>query len=433
MSIKPEPSQSLRICLLGYRSHPYGGGQGVYLKYLSQALVSMGHQVDVISGQPYPHLSDEVTLIKLPGLNLYENGLGSLKLKHLTSWANIVEWCSKLTGGFAEPYSFGRRVNAYLKKHGHHYDIIHDNQTLSKSSLSIQARQPFVTTIHHPVTRDFRIALDACATENDKKWVTRWYSFLNMQKKVACQLKHVITVSECSKEDIISDFKIDPNRIEVLYNGIDIEQFKPNPSIEREPFRLIATASADAPMKGLSYLLKAYANLLKRYPHLSLLVVGQLKQGGETEALLKQLNIVENVEFVSSITTDELVNYYAQATIAVIPSLYEGFGLPAGEAMACGVPVVSTTGGALPEVVGDAGVLVPPADERALSDAIAALLEDSRLQATLSQSGQAYIQEHFSWQKLARDMTQYYLQVKADYEHDAELTCPEAQTRAFLR
>ena len=110
VSPEPNPQTPLRIALLGYRSAPYGGGQGVYIRYLSKALVEAGHSVDVISGPPYPHLDPRVRLIQLPSMDLFENGLFSLRPHHLKSFSNVVEWVSKLTGGFAEPYAFGRRA-----------------------------------------------------------------------------------------------------------------------------------------------------------------------------------------------------------------------------------------------------------------------------------------------------------------------------------
>ena len=124
-----DAARPLRICLLGYRSHPFGGGQGIYLRYLSKALMELGHEVDVISGQPYPQLVAGVRLIKMPGMNLFETGLGSLRPRHLLSLTDMIEWTSKLTGGFAEPYCFGRRVVKFLQRHGRNYDIIHDNQS----------------------------------------------------------------------------------------------------------------------------------------------------------------------------------------------------------------------------------------------------------------------------------------------------------------
>lgn len=404
----------LRIAILGYRSQPYGGGQGVYVRYLSKALVDAGHSVDVISGPPYPHLDPRVRLIEMPSLNLFANGLGSLRPHHLKSTTNIIEWTSKLTGGFAEPYTFGRRVVKYLKQHGQDYDLIHDNQSLSYGMLQIQDMGlPLVTTLHHPITSDLRIALKAARHWWERLLIRRWHSFLGMQKSVVQRLHHIVTVSECSREDIARDFGIQPAGISLVYNGIDNEVFRPMPEVERLPLRLMATASADAPLKGLRYLLRAYAALLPEYPGLELLVVGKPKPGGDTEKLLRRLGIEDRVCFVCGITTGEMVRYYAQATLAIIPSVYEGFGLPAGEAMACGVPVVSTDGGALPEVVGDAGVQVPVRDADALAAAIRDLLEDPLRRAELAERGRRRIDEKFCWHVTAGYMSNYYYQVLA--------------------
>ncbi len=411
LQLVKQAQRSLRIAILGYRSHPFGGGQGIYIKYLSKALVEAGHQVDVISGEPYPHLDARVNLIKLPGLNLYENGLLSLRPKHLTSYANIVEWLSKLTGGFAEPYAFGRRANAYLKKHGKQYDLIHDNQCLAYGMLAIQQRQPLITTLHHPITSDLQLALDACQTAWQRLLVRRWHSFLHMQGNVVRKLQHIITVSERSQTDIAKAFGINARDIHLIYNGIDTEEFCPRAHIQRNPWRLMATASADQPLKGLRYLIEAYAKLLPEYPQLELLVVGKPREGGPTQQLLRDLNVEDKVRFVSGISTEQMVDYFAEASIAVVPSLYEGFGLPAGEAMACEVPVIAAQGGALPEVVGDAGIQVPTADSDAIAEAIKILLENPEKRQQLGTAGRQRILQTFSWQVAAKSLTEFYLKV----------------------
>lgn len=409
------PGKPLRIALLGYRSQPYGGGQGVYLRYLSKALVEAGHTVDVISGPPYPHLDPRVRLIELPSLDLFENGLLSLRPRHLKSLTNVIEWMSKLTGGFAEPYTFGRRAVKYLRLHGHNYDLIHDNQSLSYGMLEIQEMGlPLVTTLHHPITSDLRIALNAARNWWERLLIRRWHAFLNMQKKVVVQLHNIVTVSDCSRQDIARDFGLQPAGISLVHNGIDTEVFKPMPDVARNPMRLMATCSADAPLKGLRYLLRAYARLLKQYPELELLLVSKPQPGGKTEKLVRRLGIADKVQFVSGITTQQMVRYYAEASIAVVPSVYEGFGLPAGEAMACGVPVVSTDGGALPEVVGDAGVIVPVKNVDALVAAIDTLLRSPQSREELGARGQQRIDESFCWHVCARQMTEYYREVLAN-------------------
>ena len=402
----------MRIALLGYRSQPFSGGQGVYLKYLSKALVEAGHAVDVISGPPYPHLDPRVKLIELPSLDLFANGLGSLRVHHLKSMTNIIEWISKLTGGFAEPYTFGRRAVKYLKENGHHYDLIHDNQSLSYGMLQIQEMGlPLVTTVHHPITSDLRIALSAAKSWYERLMIMRWHSFLTMQKRVVKQLRNIVTVSDCSRQDIARDFGIQPAGIGIVYNGIDTDEFAPMADVKRLPLRLMATASADAPLKGLRYLLRAYAQLLDKYPDLELLLVSKPKPGGKTERLIRYLGIGDKVQFVNGISTREMVRYYAQATIAVVPSVYEGFGLPAGEGMACGVPLVSTDGGALPEVVGDAGVIVPAKSVDALVHAIDELLQNPERRNELGVRGRERILDKFCWDVCARQMVAYYEQV----------------------
>lgn len=410
------PSRPLRIALLGYRSNPYSGGQGVYLKYLSRALVEAGHQVDVISGEPYPELEDErIRLIRLPGLNLFalDNHITALRPRHLTSGTDTFEWLSMATGGFPEPYTFGRRVAAHLSRAGRHYDVIHDNQCLSWGTLKIQQRgMPLVTTIHHPITWDRDIALAHAADWKHRLLIRRWHHFLKMQTRVARQLEHIVTVSQRSKQDICRAFNIDPERIHVVHNGIDTETFRPEPAIARNHWQLITTASADQPLKGTQHLIPAFAGLVERFPRLRLVFIGRPKPGGDTEKLIERYRVGERIRFVHGIGPDEYRHLYASSAIAVVPSEYEGFGLPAGEAMACGVPLVSTDGGALPEVVGNAARVVPAADARALEAAIGDLLAmDPAERDRLGMAGRQHIEEQFAWERAATEMVRIYQDV----------------------
>ena len=420
-------SRPLNICLLGYRSHPHCGGQGVYLYYLSKALVEAGHQVDVISGQPYPELDPRVRLIKMPGLNLYEHPhpARALRPRHLLSWADFYEWFGKLSGAFAEPYSFGRRVVRYLRVHGHKYDVVHDNQSLCYGLLNIERQGlPVVATIHHPITRDRQLAIDAAPDWFHRLLVRRWHSFLGMQIKVSRRLKHIVTVSTQSFNDIVEQFGVVSSRLKLVYNGIDTDLFVAQPHRCSDPWQIMTTASADQPLKGLRFLLQALASLRGRYPELKLLVVGKLREGGATAQLLEELELQSAVRFVSGISNQEMVNHYNASSMVVCPSLYEGFGLPAGEAMACGIPVISSDGGALPEVVGDAGIVVPAGDSDALARSIEQLLTDADLRQTLGLAGRQRIEEKFSWQVAARHLVAYYREIIAE---KTETESPRAQ------
>ena len=399
----------LRIALLGYRSAPHSGGQGVYLHYLSRYLRRRGHSVTVISGPPYPNLDDDIDLVKLESLDLYANGLASVRPRHFLSRLGRIEWFSKLTGGFAEPYTFGERIKKWFVGREDEFDIIHDNQTIADGILDLQTRGlPLVTTIHHPITRDYRVALAAEPRWYMRLLIHRWHSFLWMQKRVAPKLKSVVTVSSASATDIATDFGVAPESISVMHLGVDTEMFRPLPTITREPYRLMTTASADAPLKGLSHLLRAISALRPAYPHIRLTLVGRPKPDGETQRLINSLGLADCIDCCKGISHDEMVEKYARATVAVVPSMYEGFGLPAVEAMACGVPLVSTSGGALAEVVADAALVVAPGDGDALAQQIKRLFDDASLRDEYASRGLKRVEQHFCWERCAERMEAYY-------------------------
>ncbi|MBN1635429.1 MAG: glycosyltransferase family 4 protein [Deltaproteobacteria bacterium] len=409
-SSKNDNNSPLRICLLTYRGKPTSGGQGVYVKRIGRALSDLGHKVDVLSGPPYPILDDDITLHKLPSLDLY-NPDDLFRIPHLhelKSATNWIEWLSVSTGGFPEPLTFGMRAYQFMRKHYQDYDIVHDNQCLSYGLLDIKKLGvPLIATIHHPITVDRDIEVQA-EKWFWKKWkVRRWYSFIGMQLKVSSKIPHIITVSEASKNDISNAFQIPATNFRVVANGINTEIFHPLPDEVRLENQVMVTNSADMPLKGLRYLLEAIASLRNKRD-IKLTVIGEPKKNGVIERLVKNLALNGCVTFTGRIADEEFARYYAKTTIAVVPSIYEGFGLPAGEAMACGVPVISTTGGALPEVVGDAGILVPPGDAKALETAIVDLLDNPEKQKKLGKAGYERVLKNFTWHNTAMNIEQLY-------------------------
>jgi glycosyltransferase involved in cell wall biosynthesis len=366
--------------------------------------------VEVVSGPPYPHLDEDVSLHELPGLDLYnpEDLFRIPTLSELRSPINVLEWAGVSTGGFPEPLTFGLRAYHFLKEKVGDFDVVHDNQCLAYGLLRIQDLGfPLVATIHHPIMVDREAELQSVRWWWKKLKVRRWYSFVGMQTKVTKSLSHVITVSERSKQDVAEAFSIPTERVHVVANGIDTDTFRPLPGVEREENRIITTTSSDVPIKGLRYLLEAAASIA-RTRSINVTVIGQPRKDKGVENLVGELGLDRFVEFTGRIEDKEFAPYYAKATLAVVPSLYEGFGFPAGEAMACKTPVVSTTGGALPEVVGDGGVLVPPGDAKALEEAIVSLLDDPDRRARLGEEGYRRVHEHFTWQRAAESMVRVY-------------------------
>ena len=403
----------MRIGLLSYRSNPFSGGQGIYIKHLSEALKDLGNDVDVISGPPYPLLRKDINLIKVPSLDLFaeENRLRTFKTQYFINLTDLTEWFGILTGGFPEPYTFGKRVKIYLEKRKDSYDILHDNQSLSYSMLKLQEDFPLVSTIHHPITEDHKLEI-----ENSKNWKerlssNRWHSFLKMQKFVAPRLKKIICPSRQSRKDVIDEFEANPDSVEVIPNGIDLKTFKINKLVKKIPYRIVTTASADIPLKGLRYLVDALNNVIKIFPASTLAVIGKTKEGGEVKRQIDRLNLGEKISFYSDLSESEIVNLYSSSQLAVIPSLYEGFGFGAGEAMACGVPLISTHSGGLKEVVGEAAIEVRPGDSDDLTTAILDLFSSPDKQDHFSKIGRKRINDQFQWNKAAKEYIKIYEEI----------------------
>lgn len=413
----------LRICLLTYRGNPRSGGQGIYARLLSKALVDLGHDVDVWSGQPYPELYPEVGLTEVPSLDLWNDtalfrtpSLGEL-LDPPNFPINIVEWAKTRMGGFPEPITFSQRVARKLREHGGKpYDVVHDNQCLGPGLLTLQKHMPVVATIHHPVTVDRRIAYQAAKTVKQKFGLRQFYGFLPTQLKVSRKLDRVMTVSEAARTDLQREYGIDGERMSVVGNGINLDVFSPRPEVTRNPNQLITTLSSDAPLKGFRFLLDALHRLRKAGRDLHLIVIGTPGEETDTRRRIADLELGSSITFTGRVEAEDIARHYSESSIAVVPSLYEGFGFPAGEAMACEVPVVSSRGGALPEVVGEDGVtgrLVRPGDGAALSKAIGELLDSPTTARRIGMAGRQRVLEQFTWKRAAERTVDVYREALA--------------------
>src|SRR2546421_2530100 len=407
---------SLRIALLVYRGNPHSGGQGVYTHHLSRQLAAMGHRVEVFSGQPYPNLAPDVPLVKVPSLDLYraEDPFHIPHLREFGSAIDVLEFAIMCTAGFPEPRTFSRRVRKILSERRHDFDIVHDNQCLGTVILGLlRDGWPIVETLHHPITVDRRLELAQNPwTKRPLRQITlrRWFGFLRMQCRVARQMPRIVTVSESSRWDITRDMGVPYERMSIVPVGVDTDHFRPLPHVKRVPGRIMTTASADVALKGLVPLLEAVAKV-RTERHAELVVVGKPRDGSSIPSVIDRLGLEDHVSFVSGVAPDRMVELYNEAEVAVVPSLYEGFSLPAIEAMACGAPLVATTGGALPEVVGPDGrnaLLVPPGDPGALAGAIGRVLDDPGLRQRLAVAGRAHVLDRYTWADTARQTVEQY-------------------------
>ncbi|MEW2546787.1 glycosyltransferase family 4 protein [Streptomyces sp. NPDC047002] len=404
----------LRIALLSYKGNPFCGGQGVYVRHLSRELARLGHRVEVIGAQPYPVLdeADGVTLTELPSLDLYRQpdpfrtpGAGEYR-----DWVDALEVATMWTGGFPEPLTFSLRARRHLAARAGQFDVVHDNQTLGYGLLG-DLGAPLVTTIHHPITVDRRLDLAAAKGRRRQYSVRRWYGFTRMQKRVARRLPSVLTVSGSSKREIVEDLRVPARRIHVVPIGADTGLFSPDPAVPEVPGRIVTTSSADVPLKGLVHLVEALAKVRTENPAAHLVVVGRRADDGPVARAIARYGLEGAVEFVKGISDADLVDLVRGAQIACVPSLYEGFSLPAAEAMATGTPLVATTGGAIPEVAGVDGetcLAVPPGDSGALAAALGRLLGDPALRAALGAAGRDRVLARFTWARAAEGTVELY-------------------------
>jgi glycosyltransferase involved in cell wall biosynthesis len=292
------------------------------------------------------------------------------------------------------------------------FDLVHDNQCLGTGILKIhEAGLPVLETIHHPITVDRRLETKHATTPWKRFTKNRFYAFTTMQTKVAKKLPRILTVSSNSHDDIVKDHGVDPERLHIVHVGVDPQQFRPLTDVDVVPGRLMTTASADVAMKGLAFLLEALAKLRAEDDTIHLVVIGKPKYDSRATQLIRELDLSSSIEFITGVSDQRIVELYNQAQLAVVPSLYEGFSLPAIEAMSCGVPLIATTGGALPEVVGDDGATalqVPPGDSEALSEKIKWGLAEKDLRSTVGVAGRERVIRNFSWTITAERTVEHY-------------------------
>ena len=404
----------LRLAYLTYRGKPHVGGQGVYTRHLTKALADLGHHVEVYGGQPYPVLDPRVELHRLPSLDIFNDQFPGRFPAYweLNNWPNALEALYFLKGTFAEPLTFSLRAYRALQDRVNDFDLVHDNQCLGKHILSIEKIIPTIVTLHHPITKDRKLEMQHTKNYWKRRGISRWYSFVKMQGKVASRLPRIVVVSENSIADIHTDMKVSLDRMRLVPVGVDPDLFKPIPSVERKPHHLITTASADVALKGLAYLLEAVAKLrTERDIHLT--IIGKPRDGASAD-LITSLGLSDCITYVSGVSDERIVELYAESTLAVVPSLYEGFSLPSIEAMSTGICLVATTGGALPEVTGRDGDTVlscPPGDADALAAALRRGLDDEQLRAKIGAAGRTRVVERWSWRHCASLTVDQYREV----------------------
>ncbi len=407
----------MKICLLSYRGNPYCGGQGIYISYLARELVKKGHEVHAIVGPPYPDEIEGVTFHYISNHNYFNKRKDFIKPHKPFSTLlpfNFYEFIVSKFGIFPEIETFSFRAYLKLKEilKTQTFDIIHDNQCLGYGHLLIKKFGiPFVATIHHPLTID-RITWFEHPSNFMMKMKRVLYYPLIMQKYISNRMDKIITVSHDAAIQISEAFNVSLNKIKVVYNGMDANLFYPIKNIKKHKNSIIFVGNVDDRKKGIAYLLRAMT-LTRNRCHLTIVDGGAPGRRDITQ-WIDSFGLNSRVEFTGKIPLNRLIELYSEMEIAVSPSLYEGFGFPAAEAMACEIPVISTSSGALPEVVGDhlkTGIVVPPRDSKALAEAIDFLIDNPEKRISMGRLARKRILDVFTWDNASNDLIDVYQEV----------------------
>ncbi|MGQ9571581.1 MAG: glycosyltransferase family 4 protein [Dehalococcoidia bacterium] len=411
----------MRLCFLVYHGSMYSGGQGVYIHYLTRELTRLGHEVHVIAGPPYPVMAEGVQVHRVESFSWFRfvearhEFLARPNPLEFFYPLNLFEFASTRAGIFPLMLTFSLRAVGKLKElhRRHRFDIVHDNQGLGLGLLLIKSfGVPVVATVHHPLSIDMRNAVAQAAGPIEKARRLIYYPIL-MQEFVARRLDRIITVSEASARMVEKAFAVPRQRMDVVHNGIDTALFCPM-EVAKEPNEIIWVSNSEDRSKGAVYLLRALRYLRDSTDYRLTLVDRPRHELRLVPRLVERYGLGTRVRYAGRLTAPQLVQHYCRAQMSVCPSLYEGFGFPAAEAMACGLPVVSTSGGALPEVVEDGatGIVVPPADARVLAEAMDRLMKDGELRQRMGQAGRQRVLEKFNWRKAALRTEAVYQRVR---------------------
>ncbi len=411
----------MKVLFLLHQGNMYSGGQGVYTAQITRELARLGHDVHLIVGPPWPDTDRAVTVHRVPSYSVYrllETSRFFFYGRPALSFfnpLNFYELATSRYGQFSVMSAFSWR--AFMRwrelQAQYRFDIVHDVQSLGYGSWMIHASgMPIVANIHHPLSIDRLNQMQQAARVGMKIRKANFYPFF-MQEIVARRMDRIITGSHNSQASVQQAFALRSEQITTIHDGVDTSVFRPL-ALARRPNGILYNGNSDDRNKGARYLLEAAAILRDRNIDIHLTFVD--RPGAEmAPRMVHDLALGDRVTFTGRLPVEELARTHNEASIFVSPSLYEGFGLPAAEAMACGTPVVATTAGAFPEVIadGETGILVPPANAPALADAIAALLADPQRRATMGAAGTRRIEDHFSWKACAVKTAALYEDVLA--------------------
>jgi glycosyltransferase involved in cell wall biosynthesis len=383
----------VRICFVTLDFPPFrSSGLTIYAEKVARGLARRGHALTVVAAaRPDSERAESIELA--PGITVVRVPVGR------ADWLGL-----------------GWQAAHYLRSRAAEFDLIH----FADIHFAYAHRGPFVATGH----QSFRQRLSSHGgrtyhvNRRDYLFRTLYYNVARraMEQPCARRAQHLIMVSGATRQEFVDHYHVAPSRTTVIYTGVDLGGFETLP--ERAMARQKLGLPSDAPVllyvgfstarKGLEYLARAL-RIMQSPAHL--VMVGKWEKHYQRRFLRVLGSARARVHIAGYVPEADLMTGFAAADVFVLPSLLEGFGIPLVEAMAGGVPVVTTTAGAAGEIVGDAGLVVPPGDSPALAAALDRMLADHDLASQFSQIGQARARALFDERRMAADVEAVYQRV----------------------
>jgi glycosyltransferase involved in cell wall biosynthesis len=381
--------------------------QATYVHDINRHLVRRGHRVTVVTpGNPSIAASDSfdgVEVVRFPMELPVDLTYGRVAQSRVNIWGKFARLA--VMAHYLEAQY--RATLAAVRERG--ADVVHAHWAIPTGPAAVHAARrlglPSVITMHGG---DVYVN-----PAQGYDFPTRWY----VRPALRWTLRHAAALTaiteDCRQHALRAGAPV--RSVHLVFNGTDLRRFSPEPNGNRavDPRygeHMIFACRQLFPRKGIRFLIEAAAALKPRFPDVKVVIAGDGFERPELIGLAESLGIARDVTFLGWVPNSELPPYYRAAAVSVIPSLEEGFGIPAAEAMGCQTPVVASDAGGLPEVVEDGvtGLVVPRGDSRALADAIGTLLADPARRVQMGRAGRERALRLFDWDRTAEQLERIY-------------------------
>jgi 1,4-alpha-glucan branching enzyme len=390
----------LNICFVSPEYFPISGGTGAYVYYLSRQLQKLGHDIHIITR------SEVNSTETVDGINI----------NHIKCGGNPV----------TKYWGFARSTSKKLEELNEKFalDIIHANLPLVPNfAIPEESSKVIISTVHSTWKGEAEsIRHEGMRKLNsNERFMLRFNSLLrSSEKKLMTRSDALVAVSMYTKKELIEFYGIEEDKIQVIYNGVDMQKFNPNKnkaSLRREigleeKQKIVLFVGRFYRRKGLTTLLQSIPKVVQKFRDVKFVISGEGSKQNKTKLIrmARKLRIQNSILFLGYFPDEKLPDLYAASDIFVLPALYENFPFAILEAQSTGLPVISTKVGGIPELIIDkkTGLLFDPENSEQLVEEITALLQNPQFAEEIGTRGRRRIKEKFNWSLITKEVVDLY-------------------------